>query len=182
MAMMRHYIGNEGETGRQWTSSNFDDRTAHELYIWPFQDAVHAGVVSTMCSYNGLNGTYACADPVSLGKWLHEELNFQGWVLSDFGSVYENTEIDSANAGLDSVIGATTLAFGKEGDRLPSESTKTETSFLNLMPSRSFRDKQHSLSSPRGGFCFLRATRRHGHADRISLVPRWPGPRLSCLG
>lgn len=122
MAMMRHYIGNEGETGRQWTSSNFDDRTAHELYVWPFQDAVHAGVVSTMCAYNGLNGTYSCADPVSLGKWLHEELNYQGWVLSDFGSVYEDTEVASANAGLDSVIGATTLAFGREGDRLPSES------------------------------------------------------------
>lgn len=121
MAMMRHYIGNEGETGRQWTSSNFDDRTAHELYVWPFQDAVHAGVVSTMCAYNGLNGTYSCADPISLGKWLHEELNYQGWVLSDFGSVYENTEVDSANAGLDSVIGATTPAFGREGDRLPSE-------------------------------------------------------------
>jgi len=25
-AMVRHYIGNEGETGRQWTSSNIDDR------------------------------------------------------------------------------------------------------------------------------------------------------------
>jgi len=76
-----------------------------------------------MCSYNGLNGTYACADPVSLGKWLHEELNFQGWVLSDFGSVYENTEVASANSGLDSVIGGTTRAYGQEGeDRLPSES------------------------------------------------------------
>ena len=26
MAMVRHYIGNEEETGRQWTSSNIDDR------------------------------------------------------------------------------------------------------------------------------------------------------------
>lgn len=25
-AMVRHYIGNEEETGRQWTSSNIDDR------------------------------------------------------------------------------------------------------------------------------------------------------------
>jgi beta-glucosidase-like glycosyl hydrolase len=75
-----------------------------------------------MCAYNGLNGTYSCADPVSLGKWLHEELNFQGWVLSDFGSVYENTEIASANSGLDSVIGGTTRAYGQEGeDRLPSK-------------------------------------------------------------
>lgn len=75
-----------------------------------------------MCAYNGLNGTYSCADPVSLGKWLHEELNFQGWVLSDFGSVYEDTEVASANAGLDSVIGGTTRAYGQEGEtRLPSE-------------------------------------------------------------
>jgi beta-glucosidase len=96
-------------------------RTAHELYVWPFQDAVHAGCVSTMCAYNGLNGTYSCADPVSLGKWLHEELNFQGWVLSDFGSVYEDTEVASANSGLDSVIGGTTRAYGQEGEtRLPS--------------------------------------------------------------
>ena len=79
-----------------------------------------------MCSYNGLNGTYACADPVSLGKWLHEELNFQGWVLSDFGSVYEDTEIASANSGLDSVIGSTTRAYGREEEgRLPSKSLNT---------------------------------------------------------
>jgi hypothetical protein len=128
--MMRHYIGNEGETGRQWTSSNIDDRTAHELYVWPFQDAVHAGCVSAMCAYNGLNGTYSCADPVSLGKWLHEELNFQGWVLSDFGSVYEDTEVASANAGLDSVIGATTLAYGREGDRLPSQHNSGDEGLL----------------------------------------------------
>ena len=31
MAMMRHYIGNEGETGRQWTSSNIDDRYVVDL-------------------------------------------------------------------------------------------------------------------------------------------------------
>lgn len=89
--MMRHYIGNEGETGRQWTSSNFDDRTAHELYVWPFQDAVHAGVVSTMCAYNGLNGTYSCADPVSLGKWLHENSTFKGGCCRTLG-VYTKTQ------------------------------------------------------------------------------------------
>lgn len=74
-----------------------------------------------MCAYNGLNGTYACADPVSLGKWLHEELNFQGWVLSDFGSVYAGTEIAAANSGLDSVIGSTTLPYGQTGTRGPSK-------------------------------------------------------------
>jgi len=98
-------------------------RTAHELYIWPFQDAIHAGCVSVMCSYNGLNGTYACADPTSLGKWLHEELNFQGWVLSDFGSVYEGTEVDAALSGLDSVIGFTTQPFGRDGPQFSASTS-----------------------------------------------------------
>jgi len=105
MSTMRHYIGNDQESGRNFISSNMDDRTAHELYLWPFQDAVHAGVVSTMCSYNGLNFTHSCANPTSLGKWLHEELGYQGFVISDFGAVYKGEEIAAANAGTDTVIG-----------------------------------------------------------------------------
>lgn len=31
-------------------SSNLDDKTLHELYLWPFADAVKAGVGSVMCS------------------------------------------------------------------------------------------------------------------------------------
>lgn len=111
-AMMRHYINNEQEDGRTWVNSILDDRTAHELYLWPFQDAVHAGVVSAMCSYNGINGTYSCANPTSLGKWLHEELNFQGYVLSDYAAIYEGIEIDAANAGCDTVIGFAQPQYG----------------------------------------------------------------------
>lgn len=36
-------------------SSNIDDRTMHELYLWPFANAVHAGTAGVMCSYNRLN-------------------------------------------------------------------------------------------------------------------------------
>lgn len=37
-------------------STNMDDKTMHELYMWPFADAVHAGVASvskffTPCFY-----------------------------------------------------------------------------------------------------------------------------------
>lgn len=32
-------------------SSNVDDKTMHELYLWPFADAVKAGAGSVMCSY-----------------------------------------------------------------------------------------------------------------------------------
>lgn len=37
-----------------------DDRTIHEIYAWPFARAVEAGATSVMCSYNKINGTYAC--------------------------------------------------------------------------------------------------------------------------
>lgn len=38
-------------------SSRVDDRSMHELYLWPFADSVKAGVSSVMCSYNKINGT-----------------------------------------------------------------------------------------------------------------------------
>lgn len=37
-------------------SSRVDDRSMHELYLWPFADSVKAGVASVMCSYNKING------------------------------------------------------------------------------------------------------------------------------
>jgi beta-glucosidase len=59
-ACAKHFIGNEQETQRQPSqdengdtiesvSSNIDDRTLHELYLWPFQEAVRAGVASVCC-------------------------------------------------------------------------------------------------------------------------------------
>lgn len=69
-ACAKHFIGNEQETQRSNTvlddgtnvdavSANIDDRTMHELYLWPFADAVKSGVASVMCSYNRVNQTYA---------------------------------------------------------------------------------------------------------------------------
>lgn len=52
MACTKHFILNEQEHFRQGAppsyltaaiSSNIDDRTMHELYLWPFADAVRAG-------------------------------------------------------------------------------------------------------------------------------------------
>jgi beta-glucosidase len=41
-------------------SSNLDDRTMHELYLWPFAEGVRSGVGSVMIGYNAVNGS-ACA-------------------------------------------------------------------------------------------------------------------------
>ncbi|KAK7418938.1 hypothetical protein QQX98_003641 [Neonectria punicea] len=109
-ACAKHYIGNEQETQRSNTvtadgaeidaiSSNIDDRTLHELYLWPFADAVRAGVASFMCSYNRLNQTYACENEAILKDILRDELGFKGYVMSDWFATHSGAK--SINAGLD---------------------------------------------------------------------------------
>ncbi|MCJ1374261.1 hypothetical protein MMC20_005493 [Loxospora ochrophaea] len=112
IACAKHYIGNEQEHFRQQSesanfgftisdsvSSNIDDATLHELYLWPFADAVRAGVGSIMCSYQQLNNSYACQNSYLLNYLLKGELDFQGFVMSDWGA--QHSGIGSALAGLD---------------------------------------------------------------------------------
>jgi beta-glucosidase len=80
-------------------SSNADDRTLHELYLWPFADAVNANVASVMCSYNQVNGSFACENQNLLTKILKNELGFKGYVVSDWNA--QHTTAGSANAGMD---------------------------------------------------------------------------------
>ncbi|PWY68396.1 putative beta-glucosidase M [Aspergillus heteromorphus CBS 117.55] len=113
----KHYIGNEQETNRNpetvdgvdvaSVSSNIDDKTIHELYLWPFQDAVRAGSVAIMCSYERINNSYACQNSKTLNGLLKTELGFQGYVITDWGA--QHGGIASANAGLDMVMPDSTL-------------------------------------------------------------------------
>ena len=80
-------------------SSNVDDKTMHELYMWPFADAVHAGVGAVMCSYQQLNNSYGCQNSKLLNGLLKEELGFQGFVMSDWAA--QHTGVAGALAGLD---------------------------------------------------------------------------------
>lgn len=112
IACAKHYIGNEQEHFRQAgeaqgygynitqsVSSNIDDKTMHELYLWPFVDSVRAGVGSVMCSYNQINNSYGCSNSYTLNKLLKGELGFQGFVMSDWGA--HHSGVGDALAGLD---------------------------------------------------------------------------------
>ncbi|KAH2280412.1 hypothetical protein KXW96_004761 [Aspergillus fumigatus] len=111
----KHYILNEQETNRNpgmedgvevaAVSSNIDDKTMHELYLWPFQDAVLAGSASIMCSYNRVNNSYGCQNSKTLNGLLKTELGFQGYVMTDWGA--QHAGIAGANAGLDMVMPST---------------------------------------------------------------------------
>lgn len=98
----RHLIMNEQETNRSSSthySSNADDKTMHELYLWPFADAVRAGMGAVMCAMNRVNGTLSCENSKLLNGLLKEELGFPGLVMPDVNS--QSTSYGSANAGLD---------------------------------------------------------------------------------
>ncbi|KZV64671.1 glycoside hydrolase family 3 protein [Peniophora sp. CONT] len=98
-ACAKHLLLNEQETFRMIISSNADDRTTHELYLIPFIRSVMAGVSSVMCSYNQLNGTYACENDRLLNGLLKNELGFQGMVMSDWLATHST--IQAVNSGLD---------------------------------------------------------------------------------
>lgn len=107
IATAKHYIANEQEHFRQsfeWglpnaLSSNIDDRTLHELYLWPFAQSIRAGVGSIMCSYNMVNNSYACGNSKLLNGILKDELGFQGFVQSDW--LAQRSGVASALSGLD---------------------------------------------------------------------------------
>ena len=88
----------EQENRRSMESSNVDDRTEHEIYVAPFLRSVMAGVASVMCSYNLVNGTYACENNHTMNGILKNDLGFQGFVMSDWGAQHSTI---SAMTGLD---------------------------------------------------------------------------------
>ncbi|MEU6537711.1 glycoside hydrolase family 3 C-terminal domain-containing protein [Streptomyces sp. NPDC047000] len=99
MAVLKHYVANEQELDRTTSSSNVDERTLREVYELPFEVALgDSSPGGIMCSYNQINGVYACENPL-LRDDLKKRLGFDGYVVSDFGAVHSTAA--SLAAGLD---------------------------------------------------------------------------------
>ncbi|OCL04272.1 glycoside hydrolase family 3 protein [Glonium stellatum] len=105
IATIKHYILNEQEMYRMYSivqpgySSNIDDRTLHELYLWPFAEGIKAGVGSVMAAYNAVNGSACSQNSYLLNGILKDELGFQGFVMSDW--LAQISGVPSTLAGLD---------------------------------------------------------------------------------
>ncbi|KAM0708641.1 hypothetical protein Q7P35_005293 [Cladosporium inversicolor] len=97
----QEYRRNPGSAGEAM-SSNVDDRTIHELYVFPFMDSLKAGAASIMCSYQRANNSYGCQNSKLLNGILKTELGFQGFVTSDWYA--QHAGVASANAGMDLVM------------------------------------------------------------------------------
>jgi beta-glucosidase len=95
MAQIKHFVGYDSENG----STVIDDQTLHEVYVAPFEAAIRrADVSSIMCSYNRINGTFACGNKDTLTTILRDQIGFKGFVTSDWGAVHA---VSFINAGLD---------------------------------------------------------------------------------
>ncbi|KAK8113188.1 beta-glucosidase [Apiospora sp. TS-2023a] len=89
--------------GPEWVAvdAQVDRRVLHELYLPAFKAAVQEGdAASVMCSYNRLNGYYACENDWLLNQTLRRDWGFEGFVVADWYFSTRST-VGAVMAGLD---------------------------------------------------------------------------------
>jgi beta-glucosidase len=97
---IKHYALNDQESGRNSVNVHIDERAARESDLLAFEIGVDTGKpAAVMCSYNRVNGDFACENQYLLNDVLKKDWKFPGFVLSDWGGTH-STEKASA-AGLD---------------------------------------------------------------------------------
>jgi beta-glucosidase len=97
---IKHYALNDQESGRNSVNINISKRAARESDLLAFEIGVMEGhPAAVMCSYNRINGDFACENKWVLTDVLKKGFNFPGFVISDWGGTH-STEKASA-AGLD---------------------------------------------------------------------------------
>lgn len=100
IATVKHYDANNQETNRGTVNEVVDNRTLHEIYQPAFDAAVNqGGAGAVMCSYNQVNGAYACQNGPLLKTDLDGQMGFPGFVMSDWGATHST--VASALNGLD---------------------------------------------------------------------------------
>ncbi len=97
---IKHYALNDQESGRNSVNIHISERAARESDLLAFEIGVTMGhPAAVMCSYNRVNGDFACENKYLLSDVLKKDWQFPGFVLSDWGGTH-STEKASA-AGLD---------------------------------------------------------------------------------
>ncbi|MDE1917071.1 MAG: glycoside hydrolase family 3 protein [Sphingomonadales bacterium] len=105
MSTVKHFALNSQETGRMIADARLDWPAMHESDLLAFKIAIERGKpASVMCSYNRVNGDYACENHMLLTDILRGQWGYQGFVMSDWGAVHST--VKAAKAGLDQESGA----------------------------------------------------------------------------
>ena len=101
IACAKHYIGNDQETDRQFTSSNIKEQAYYEIYFEPFYRSINdAEVGSIMSAYSSLNGTFCVRNKRILQNILKDKYGYKGFVMSDWWAIKDDSP-DNFNSGCD---------------------------------------------------------------------------------
>ncbi len=97
---IKHYALNDQESGRNAVNITIDKRAARESDLLAFEIGLQeSDVAAVMCSYNRVDGDYACENKYLLTDLLKKDWNFKGFVLSDWGGTHSAEKASAA--GLD---------------------------------------------------------------------------------
>jgi len=116
LATPKHYIGDGGTTWGTSTTSGYkidqgdmqvSEETLRNLFLPPYEAAIAAGAQSIMVSFSSWNGTKMHAQEYLLTDVLKKELDFKGFVISDWQGIdqidpnYYTAVVTAINAGVD---------------------------------------------------------------------------------
>jgi len=97
---LKHYAFNDQESGRSAVNVNIDQRAGRESDLLAFEIGLEeSNAAAVMCSYNRVNGDYACENKYLLTDVLKKDWKFQGFVVSDWGATHSTAKASAA--GLD---------------------------------------------------------------------------------
>lgn len=118
-ACAKHYVGyGFAEAGRDYNTTYISEPVLRNVVLKPFHAAKEAGAQTFMSAFNDLNGIPTSGNEFTIKKILREEWGFDGFVVSDWGSVteminhgYAEDEKDAAakaiNAGVEMEMATT---------------------------------------------------------------------------
>jgi beta-glucosidase len=86
-SLMKHFLANSNEDGRDGSSSNFDERLLREYYSVPFRMGVmEGGARAYMTAYNAYDGIPMAAQPI-LRDMTMRQWGFDGIICTDAGAL-----------------------------------------------------------------------------------------------
>jgi beta-glucosidase len=100
MGDIKHFAFNDQETGRTVVDARIARKAARESDLLAFELGIRIGQpASVMCSYNKVNGDWACENDWLLNHVLKGAWHFPGFVVSDWDGTHSTDK--AALAGLD---------------------------------------------------------------------------------
>lgn len=90
VACAKHYVGyGAAEGGRDYNTTWIPERQLRDVFLPSFHAAMMAGVGTFMSAFNDINGVPASGNEFTLNQILRGEWKFDGFVVSDWASMYQ---------------------------------------------------------------------------------------------